>query len=239
MGVSRCRRYPTGSSSVRQVASEGAYAIGVQLLRAGLDANVVTAATKDLRACFNMAGADELAGLILEALGLARYEKADEIRETENFLAQQSHGTAMNILGAVKGLEALLRQHPKHEIGEDARIRLRQLVTYGASSSQPAALDADARIRRLAFMALQAARDSRRADAEQRGDGRRLAGAPARGRKSESLGSGRWPHSATSSPPTRHFKSATNCCRRSHAGRRRRATAGPSSNASTTRRRLW
>lgn len=113
-----------------------------------LDPNVVTAATKDLRACFNMAGASELAGLILEALGLARYTNEGEIRDTENFLAQQSHGTAVKILGAVTGLEALLRQHPQHQIGEDARMRLRHLVMYGARSSQPPALDADARIRR-------------------------------------------------------------------------------------------
>jgi cyclophilin family peptidyl-prolyl cis-trans isomerase/HEAT repeat protein len=59
----------------------------------------------------------------------------------------------------VTGLEALLRQHPQHQIGDNARIRLRQLATYGAKSPEAPALDADARIRRLALMALQAAHD--------------------------------------------------------------------------------
>ena len=143
----------------RQVASEGAYAIGVQLLRPDLDANVVTAATNELRACFTLAGDGDLAGLLLEDLGLARSEKEDEIQETENFLAQQSYGTAARILGAVRGLEALLRQHPQHPIGDQARTRLRQLVIYGARSMTSPALDADARIRRLALMALQATHD--------------------------------------------------------------------------------
>jgi peptidyl-prolyl cis-trans isomerase B (cyclophilin B) len=143
----------------RRVAMEGAYAIGAQLSRPGLDANVVTAATRELRACFSLAGDSEVAGLILEDLGVAHYEKENEIQGTENFLIQESFGTGSKILGAVKGLEALIRQHPQHQIGDNARFRLRQLVTYGSRTNEPSALNADARIRRLALMALQAAHD--------------------------------------------------------------------------------
>ncbi len=162
VGRSRDPMPPMPLSSVGlgvPVAKEGAYAIGVHLSRPGLNANVVRAATNDLRACFNFAGAGEVASLILEDLGLARYEKDAEITDTENFLVQESFGTVLKTLGAVKGLEALLRQNPQHQIGETARFRLRQLVAYGVRNVDPAALDADGRIRRLALMALQAAHD--------------------------------------------------------------------------------
>jgi len=142
----------------RAIAKEGAYAIGVQLSRPGLDPAIVTAATKDLRACLLTAGTGDLASLILEDLGLARYGREDEIREAENFLTLQSHGTVQQTLGAVKGLEALMRQNPRHQIGDAARDRLRQLVGYGARTVEAPVLDSEARIRRLAMLALQAAR---------------------------------------------------------------------------------
>jgi cyclophilin family peptidyl-prolyl cis-trans isomerase len=140
------------------MAREGAYAIGVQLSRPGLDPHIVTAATKDLRACLLTAGSTDLAGLILEDLGLARYGKEDEIRDAEGFLVLQSYGTTLKTLGATKGLEALMRQNPQHQIGDVARDRLRQLVGYGARTVESQTLDSEARIRRLAMLALQSAR---------------------------------------------------------------------------------
>lgn len=140
------------------VALEGAYAIGVLLSRPELDTTVVTAATRELRACLSQTGGG-VASLLLENLGLARYGKEDEFQEAVNFLTWESHGAALKTLGIVKGLEALVRQHPQHQIGEHARLRLRQLATYGDRTSEPLALDTDARIRRLALLALQAARD--------------------------------------------------------------------------------
>jgi hypothetical protein len=71
----------------------------------------------------------------------------DEIRKP-SFLVPETYRTPLKTLGAVKGLEALLRQNPQHRIGETARARLRQLVR-----------DPDPRIRRLALTALQTARD--------------------------------------------------------------------------------
>ena len=156
---------PELSLSRQRIAREGAYAIGVLLSRPGQDANLVAAATKELRGCFtafnfHLNRSDgELAGLFLEDLGLANYGSEAQIAEAENYLTQESHGGVLKILGAVKGLEGLIRQHPQREIGHTTRIRLRQLVMQGVGTVQPLALDHDARIRRLAFLALQAARD--------------------------------------------------------------------------------
>jgi cyclophilin family peptidyl-prolyl cis-trans isomerase len=144
------------------VAREAAYGIGVLLSRPGLDANIVTAATKELRGCYvalNLSGGGDTAGLMLEDLGLARYEKEADIDDVENFLVRESQSGGAKTLGAVKGLEALLRRHSQHRIGEAARARLRQLVIYGNRTLETLPLDTDARIRRLAMMALQAARD--------------------------------------------------------------------------------
>jgi peptidyl-prolyl cis-trans isomerase B (cyclophilin B) len=146
----------------RGVPLEAAYAIGVQLSRPGVDANVVRAATAGLRECLNHPKSrpvGEVAHLVLEALGVARYEKDADVTVAENFLTQESHGIVLKTLAAVKGFEALLRQHPQHQIGDSARARLRQLVTYGDKTTAPNDLDAAARIRRLALMALQQARD--------------------------------------------------------------------------------
>ena len=63
------------------------------------------------------------------------------------------------MLGAVKGLEALTRQNPKIDWSEALKVRLRQLAVSGSRALKPAADDLDARIRRLAMMALRNARD--------------------------------------------------------------------------------
>lgn len=146
----------------RGVPLEAAYAIGVHLSRPGVDANMIRAATAGLRECLNhpkTRPTGEVAHLVLEALGVARYEKDADVTVAENFLTQESHGVVLKTLAAVKGLEALIRQHPKHQIGDNARARLRQLVTYGDKTIAPNDLDGAARIRRLALMALQHARD--------------------------------------------------------------------------------
>jgi HEAT repeat protein len=142
-----------------RVAMEGAYAIGGLLSREDLDSDVITAATKELRACVMWLGdAGEAGNLILEDLGLPHYRTDAEAAEAENFLIQQSYGTGPRTLGALKGLEALIRQHPQRQIGESTGKRLRELVTRGTRTLPPAPLDTDARIRQLALLTLQHAR---------------------------------------------------------------------------------
>jgi len=159
---------PPVDSNNPLVRHEAAYALGVRLSRPGLDENLMTAAARELFACFgintqkNAAQDVDLAnaGLILETIGTAQYARDDQITEAETFLVGQAHGPNLPILiGAVKGLEALYRQHGQYPIRQVALLTLRQLARYGAQSDPGDAVNADARVRRLALMALQAARD--------------------------------------------------------------------------------
>ena len=149
----------TALATRRFIAQDGAYWIGAILSRPGLPASNVAAATRDLRGCLTRILSAELEQLMLEALGLARYRSDAEVTEAEEFLVQESHASPSRLFGAVKGLEALFRQHPEHRIGDAARRRLRALFVHGARTTQPAAFETDARIRRLAFAALEHAKD--------------------------------------------------------------------------------
>jgi len=139
---------PVNNTPVRQ---EAAYAIGVRLSQPGLDADLVTAATRELQACFKTV--PDVASLLLEDIGLARYEKTDQIREAEAFLVEgASHGASKPdgpiLLGGMMGLEALYRHHAGYPITEQALMFLRQMVRNSAPL-----------VRRLALMALQTVRD--------------------------------------------------------------------------------
>jgi hypothetical protein len=57
------------------------------------------------------------------------------------------------------GLEALYRQHRQYQASDEARVFLRRLATTGGRAGQATPLDMDARVRRTALLALQAARD--------------------------------------------------------------------------------
>jgi cyclophilin family peptidyl-prolyl cis-trans isomerase/Zn-dependent M28 family amino/carboxypeptidase len=132
-----------------RVRREAAYAIGARLAQPGLDEMLVTAATRELQACFRLM--PDIANLILEDIGVARYERDDQIREAEAFLVATTGGA--QAYGGAKGLEALYRQHGQYPASQGALMLLRQLARHGT------VVEADARVRRLALMALQAARD--------------------------------------------------------------------------------
>ena len=159
---------------------EAAYAIGVQLSQPNLDRELITAAIKELRVCWPTQSDPDVQGLLLEAMGVARYPDQAQALEAQAFLLKESRGLAPKVLSAAKGLEALFRQNPRLPVSDEARARLRELVVgvnrFGASSGNldqrdlaaggyrrgewTAVLDPAARIRRVAVMALQAARDT-------------------------------------------------------------------------------
>ena len=91
----------------------------------------------------------EAAAAILETIGRLRYPDDIQRDTAEKVLVAAASGDAARVLGAAKGLEALIRLSPKRPVGAAARDRLRELA---ASGSTP-------RVRRLAMAALQSARD--------------------------------------------------------------------------------
>lgn len=153
---------PLPDSNNPKVRSEAAYGLGVRLSRTAIDDDLLAAAMRELQACFKiMTGLSDssTAGLILEALGAARYARDDQITEAESFLAGEAHFPYPQLVGAVTGLEALYRQHGQYPIREGALLVLRQLAQFGSQIDKGEILTSDARVRRLALMALQAARD--------------------------------------------------------------------------------
>ncbi len=92
----------------------------------------------------------EAAAAMLETIGRLRYGTDDAARAAvETVLVGASRLDGARTLGAVKGLEALLRLSPRRVIAETTRDRLRELVVQGATP----------RVRLLALMALQAGRN--------------------------------------------------------------------------------
>lgn len=162
------------------VKVEGAYGIGVQLSRPGVDSRIATAAAREIQVCLRspaVVGPPPAPGvraqpipeaitqtraLLLEDLGLARFSEERDFRIAADALAlETTHlDKPVELLGATKGLEALLRQNPRFRAGEGVIGRLRQLTTYGARTTEAPGYATDARIRRLAMMALQAAHDN-------------------------------------------------------------------------------
>ena len=118
---------------------------------------------------------DEVAFTILETLGRLRYPSDATRDEVEAFLVAQTRKheltNAFRLLGAAKGLEVLIRQQSKREISGDTRLRLRELTAAGSPGAPiptiagpgtiPVEGDTEwqARVRRLALLTLQTARD--------------------------------------------------------------------------------
>ncbi len=112
-----------------------------------------------------------VAATILETIGRLKYTDDATRDEIEALLIKHADGAPERILGATKGLEALIRGNPKRQVGVPARETLRRVAVSGPTSSPvptiggpgtpPAAGDAEtrARSRRLALLALQQARD--------------------------------------------------------------------------------
>jgi hypothetical protein len=138
-----------------RVRREAAYGLGVVLSRPGLDANVATAARKEIAACLINAGGDEVTQLLLEAIGVTRYGTDEDRVAAAAFLIERTKKLFLpEVLGAVKGLEALIRQAPGWEVGEPARVQLRELVVRERPNVAPGQVETAARIRRLAMAAL-------------------------------------------------------------------------------------
>ncbi len=143
-----------------EIRKEAAYAIGSRLSKSGLDPDLVTAATKELQACWLKQSDAAVQGLMLEAIGMTRYPIPTQREDAEAFLVAESQGAPLKVLGAVRGLEAMVRQNTQAGLSDATRVRLRQLVSYGKRMTDPPLLDPDARIRRLSLSALLTARDS-------------------------------------------------------------------------------
>jgi aminopeptidase YwaD len=98
----------------------------------------------------------DVGATILETIGRLRYA-TDAGRElAEAFLIAQSTAGAANptrLLGAVKGIEVLFRQNPKRTVSLATRQRLRELAGLSGIDDQVL------RVRRLAMLSLQTARD--------------------------------------------------------------------------------
>lgn len=110
---------------------------------------------------------DYVAGTILETLGRLDYKDDATRAQIEFQLDTYATGTPPRILGAVKGLEALIRGKPSRKIDEPTRQKLREWSVIGPTLTEvptlagkgtafkPGDEDRLARVRRLALLALQ------------------------------------------------------------------------------------
>jgi cyclophilin family peptidyl-prolyl cis-trans isomerase len=154
----------TAIANNTQVQAEAAYGLGVRLSRSGVDADLMTAAMRELKACFDVVPSPSAKALILEDIGLARYERDDQVTEAESFLVLAGRSSEpLFVIGAARGLESLYRQHGQYPIRESALLLLRQLARYGRQATEDvdasSPVHSDAQVRRLALMALQTVRD--------------------------------------------------------------------------------
>ena len=114
----------------------------------------------------------DVVATILETLGRLPYTLDSTRDDVERLLeARTRDGASVHMLGAVKGLELLVRQNTKRPVSVAARSRLRELTAVGPTNapvptrvggdSAPAPGNEDnyARVRRLALIALQTIRD--------------------------------------------------------------------------------
>lgn len=143
-----------------RIRAEAAYSIGTRMAVENLEKNLVTAAVKELHACWLKQDDPSVQGVILATVGAIRYANDEQRQEAEAFLVKESQGPSVKVLGAAYGLEAMIRRTPQQPLAESTRARLRELVTYGKRIAEAPPLDADARIRRLAVSALMTARDT-------------------------------------------------------------------------------
>ena len=93
---------------------------------------------------------DTVAQVLLESLARARYNDAAARDRVEPILVAATAASGGRRLGAVKGLEVLIRRDPGREIQAATRTRLREIAVDTAG---------DPRVRRLAMLALTTARD--------------------------------------------------------------------------------
>lgn len=145
------------------VQREAAYGIGKRISVAGKPAELYAAVFKELRICATRTQTqttDDVRGLLLEAVGLAAYGDDEDRNAAETFLVQQSQGSLETILGAARGLEALVRGNAKRPIQDVARARLRELAVSGQVAGQPVGSDPRATIRMLAVQTLVTAGES-------------------------------------------------------------------------------
>ena len=141
------------------VRKEAAYGIVVKL--AETDEELIKPALIELRACLDREKVADVQAVLLEGWGIAKYTNDEQRAEAEAILIDESkRGQPAKILGATKALEALIRLAPRRTVSDAARVRLRELALYGNRTASSDVQNVDARIRRLAMMALQAARDT-------------------------------------------------------------------------------
>src|SRR6185503_13496915 len=100
---------------------------------------------------------DAITGLLLEAIGLGAYPNAEQRNAAETFLVQQARGSDPQLLGAVRGLEALIRGNARRPILDTTRTRLRELAVYGQAAGPSTERQAASMIRLLAAQSLFAA----------------------------------------------------------------------------------
>ena len=167
-----------------RVRREAAYAIATSLSGtpgeygggATPEPHIFTGARAELGMCYQREKDSDTAATILETLGRLRYPSDTMRNEVELFLVAESVAAdprdPTRMLGAAKGLEALIRQNAKRPVSFEVRLRLRQLALgagrsvptpkIGGEGSAPAPGSEDtlARVRHLAMSALQIARDN-------------------------------------------------------------------------------
>ena len=143
-----------------EIRKEAAYAIGTRMGAENLEADLVTAAVREIHACWLKQTDPDVQATILASIGNIRYANEQQRQTAEDFLVREAKGSNRKILGAVTGLEAMIRRYPQAVLGDATRPKLRELVNYGKHTSNPPILDPDSRIRRLAVAALMTARDT-------------------------------------------------------------------------------
>lgn len=126
------------------------------------DVDAIQAARGHFQARLEVEQDDVVVGALLEAMGQLAYQTNAERDSIEAVLASrvQADGSPYRLLGAVKGLEALIRRGGRRPVAAATIESLRAVVGHG-SRNTPFDPDADvyARARRLAMLALTAARD--------------------------------------------------------------------------------
>jgi hypothetical protein len=147
-----------------EVRSEAANAVGqaVQSAAASDRTRATGEAVRLLRARYEVEGNASVRGVICETLGRLNFTDPAEVRTIENLLvdatrSSRGEGSLAERLGAVKGLESLMRQNVKLFTPADSTIaRLRELsVARSEGAGRTAAGNDDpGRVRRLSLLAL-------------------------------------------------------------------------------------
>jgi len=151
-----------------EIQKEAAYAIGKRFAIAGRQPEVYDVVFKELTHCVLRnqtipatrelrSELDAITGLLLEAIGLGAYPNAEQRNAAETFLVQQARGSDPQLLGAVRGLEALIRGNARRPILDTTRTRLRELAVYGQAAGPSTERQAASMIRLLAAQSLFAA----------------------------------------------------------------------------------